>query len=135
MFRREIMAFFFNLENLEKDSCNNSEKFVTLLKHFYAGKLPRRYDKYKSKLSLAGKSFLLNPEPLFKSKIDIAYIVQYIKLAARRDYTLYKHYKVTSLQLSYYPDINLAAIKTNPLLKITGSEIHFLYEDKENKWH
>ena len=125
------MTFFFNLENLEKDSCNNSEKFVTLLKNFYTGKLPRKYDKYKSRVRLTGSSFLLNPAPLFKSKVDIAYIVQYIKLAARRDYTLYKHYKVTSLQLSYYPDINLVAIKTNPLLSITGSEIHFLYEDKE----
>ena len=121
------MAFFFNLENLEKDSCNNPEKFVTLLKNFYTGKSSRKY----GKLNLAGRSFLLNPDSLFKSKTDTAYIVQYIKLAARRDYTLYKHYKVTSLQLSYYPDIDLVAIKTNPLLSITGSEIHFLYEDKE----
>lgn len=127
MFRREIMAFFFNLENLEKDSCNNPEKFVTLLKNFYTGKSSRKH----GKLNLAGRSFLLNPDSLFKSKTDTAYIVQYIKLAARRDYTLYKHYKVTSLQLSYYPDIDLVAIKTNPLLSITGSEIHFLYEDKE----
>jgi len=125
------MAFFFNLENLERDSCNNPDKFVTLLKNFYAGKLPSKYDKYKRKLNLAGNSFLLNPEPLFKSKVDTAFIVQYIKLAARRDYTLYKHYKSTTLQLSYYPDINLAAIKLNPLLKITGSEIHFLFEDKD----
>lgn len=125
------MTFFFNLENLEKESCDNSQKFIKLLKDFYTRKLPSKY----AKLSLIGKSFLLNPTPLFKSTVDINFVVQYIKLAARRDYTFYKHYGTTSLQLSYFPDINLVAIKQNPLLKITDSEIYFLYEDKDKKWH
>jgi hypothetical protein len=80
---------------------------------------------------MVGNSFLINPEPLFKIKksVDILYIIQYIKLAAKRDYSLYKYYGVKSLQLSYFPDINLEVIKTNPLLKITPTEIFFAYEE------
>jgi hypothetical protein len=82
---------------------------------------------------MVGSSFLLNPEPLFKSNVDVLYIMQYIKLAAKRDYSLYKYYGVKSLPLSYFPDINLGVIKTNPLLKITPTEIFFEYEEQTRK--
>lgn len=83
---------------------------------------------------MPGTSFILNPDPLFKIKdVDINYIVQYIKLAARRDYWLYKQAGVKSLQLSYFPDVRMEVIKTNPLLKITKTEIFFYYEEKKRK--
>lgn len=125
------MTLFFNLDTLEK-TARTSVEFISLLGNHYHKRLPTRKEPRKA-VSLKGESFILNPEPLFSTKVDSGYVVQYIKLAAKRDYGLYKHYGTKSLLLSYYPDINLEAIKTNPLLVITDSEIHFLYEDKEIK--
>lgn len=124
------MTFFFNLENLEKESCNNSTTFMSILDTIYYKKLPNRRKGIKPiKLNMHGSSFILNLEPLLKlSDIDTIYIVQYIKLCAKRDYNMYKMFGVKTLDLSYYPDINLSAIKSNPLLQITKSEIHFKYE-------
>ncbi len=135
------MTLFFSLENLEKESNDDINKFMLVLETFYRKRLPSKRKKIPAiKLNLAGFSYILNPEPLFGKEtknIDIAYKIQYVKLAARRDYGLYKHYKVKTLPLSYFPDINMQAIRTNPLLKITQTEIFFLYEEmkKENKWH
>lgn len=76
---------------------------------------------------------MLNPEAFFRDKsTDILYKIQYLKLLAKRDYLLYKAYKYSALQLSYFPDINLKAIKHNPLLIITDKEIKFKYEELKN---
>lgn len=121
------MTIFFDLDNLEAESCNNPTKFITLLYNHYKGRLP----KLTTKRKLHGKSFILNPEPLFsRSNIDILYIIQYIKLAARRDYALYKLYNFAGLDLSYFPDIDIDKLRTNPLLTIDHNQIHFLYEEK-----
>ena len=124
------MTVFFNLQTLEAQSCNDSNKFMAMLEYHYSKKLPSKYSKYKpSKVSLSGNSYLLNPVDLFNDKsTDILYKLQYVKLAGRREYSLYKLYKSKSLQLSYYPDIIYDAIKHNPLLQITQSEILFKYE-------
>lgn len=124
------MAIFFNLQTLENEAGSDSNKFVALLEYHYSKRVPYKYSKYKpSKVPLNGSSYLLNPIDLFSDKsTDVLYKVQYIKLAARRDYSLYKLYKYKALQLSYYPDIVYDAIKTNPLLNITQSEILFKYE-------
>ena len=124
------MAIFFNLQTLENEAGSDSNKFVALLEYHYSKRVPYKYSKYKpSKVPLNGSSYLLNPVELFSDKsTDVLYKVQYIKLAARRDYSLYKLYKYKALQLSYYPDIVYDAIKTNPLLNITQSEILFKYE-------
>lgn len=123
------MTLFFNLENLERESCDNTVRFVQILNTIYYKKLPSKRKGVKAvKLNMQGNSFILNPEPLFKEKIDTAYIVQYVKLCGMRDYTMYKHYGIKSLPLSYFPDINMEVIKTNPLIHITKSEIHFKYE-------
>ncbi len=134
------MTLFFNLDNLEKESCNDPVKFIKIFEIFLYKKLPTRTASIpRLKLNLNGTSYLLNPTALTEAKktVDIAYIVQYIKLAARRDYGLYKHHGIKSLQISYFPDLNMQAIRTNPLLKITQTEIFFLYEEKlkETKWH
>lgn len=124
------MAFFFNLPNLEQISGGDPKKFIEILKLYYYGKLPSKHRTKFNRQKLAGSSFLLNPEPLFKQKsVDILYVIQYIKLAARRDYFLYRQYDIKSLQLSFYPDLELKNIKANPLLKITDKEIFFYYEE------
>lgn len=124
------MALFFNLKTLEEQSCKDSNKFMTMLEFHWNKKLPTSYAKYKpSKVSLAGSSFILNPEPLFSDKgTDILYKIQYIKLAARRDWGLYKQYGYKALQTSYFPDLLYNVIRSNPLLEITDSEIIFKYE-------
>ena len=124
------MALFFNLEILEVQSCNDPIRFISMLEHFFMKRLPSRYSKsLYSKVSLHGKSFLLNPAGLFNDKTtDILYKVQYIKLAARRDWGLYKQYAYKGLQTSYFPDLEYDAIRSNPLLEITQTEIHFKYE-------
>lgn len=128
------MTLFFNIENLETEARSNSNRFMLLLETLYVNKLPktqRGLNLYK--LPLNGSSFILNPAPLFDKRykhIDVNYKVQYVKLAGRRDYGFYKYHGITSLQLSYFPDIILENIKTNPLLDITKTEIKFLYEDQ-----
>jgi hypothetical protein len=125
------MALFFNLAYLEEISCNDPAKFLSVLKHFYEKKLPNRKKvPHYSRIDMIGSSFLINPKPLLNNedKVDILYIIQYIKLAARRDYSLYEDYDIVSLPLTYFPDLNLEVIKRNPLLNITHKEIFFYYE-------
>jgi predicted RNA-binding protein associated with RNAse of E/G family len=62
----------------------------------------------------------------------MVYKAQYIRLAGRRDYAIYKYYGHKYLDLSYYLDINLDTIKNNPLTKITENKIYFKYEEIEN---
>jgi hypothetical protein len=128
------MALFFNLQTLEQQSNGDIGKFMAMLEYHYSKRLPYKYSKYKpSKISLAGNCFILNPELLFADKsVDILFKIQYIKLAARRDYNLYKQYNYRALQTSFYPDINFELIKNNPLLTITKTEILFKYEEIKN---
>lgn len=124
------MALFFNLTTLEDQSGNDAAKFMGMLWYHHYKRLPNKYCKLKpSKVPLTGNSFLLFPEPLFIDNTDILYLVQYIKLAALRDWNLYKQYKYKSLQTSFFPDLNYDAIRSNPLLKITPTEITFKYEE------
>lgn len=125
------MALFFNLQTLETQSLNDANKFMAMLEYHYSKRLPSKYSKYlPSKVQLNGSSYILNPLALFNDKsTDILYKLQYIKLAGRRDYSLYKLYKYKALQLSYYPDIIYDTIKHNPLLIITQTEITFKYEE------
>lgn len=124
------MALFFNLELLEAVSgCEPKLMLSMLEQHFYKKLIPKnRYD-LSTRKNLTGHSFLLNAEPLFSDTCDIAYKVQYIRLAGRRDYSLYKLYKAVYLDLSYFKDIDLDAIKHNPLLDINTNKIYFKYEN------
>lgn len=124
------MVTFFDLKKLEEASCNSSYDFMAMLWYHYTKKLPKnnKHVKY-TKHDLRGNAFLLNPAPLFEDKsTDILYIIQYIKLAARRDYLLYKQYGYKNLQTSFFPDLIYDNIKHNPLLEITKTEIIFKYE-------
>lgn len=122
------MTLFFDLTSLRIAAGDNPNKYIELLNLYRTNKLYLRYPK----INLKGTGFILKPEPLLtKYKLyDIYYTIQYIELAGRRPYLFYKHYNSKSLQLSYYPDINLDNIKSNPLLHITPTEIFFLYEEQ-----
>lgn len=115
---------------------NDPAYLVTALHKFYTGrKLPKsKHETYKPlpNMKPAG-AFLLNPEGFFSDKsTDIGYKAQYIRLAGRRDYSLYKTYSIKSLDLSLYPDINLGAIRHNPLLTIAKNHIYFKFEELYN---
>lgn len=124
------MVLFFDLEKLEEQSKDEPTKFIAMLENHLDRSLPTKYTRsFYSKVPLHGRSFLLNSEELFKDKsTDILYKVQYIKLAARRDWILYKQYRYKSLQISYFPDLRYDVIRSNPLLEITQTEINFKYE-------
>lgn len=122
---------FFNLKILEEQSCNNPKDFVSMLRYHYTKEIPRsKYASKPSKVNLQGDSYLLNPQDLFDDKnTDILYVVQYIKLAGRRDFMMYKEYGYKALNRSYYPDLLYDNIKHNSLLKITDKEVLFKYEE------
>lgn len=120
------MTLFFNWKNLNTETKGNPIKIVTTLRAFNDKKMLKAGLRDK----LKGSSFLLQPNKILNDNIvDILYIYQYLFLAARRDYSLYKLYGVKSLPLSHYPDINISSIRSNPLLIVTNNEIHFKYEE------
>lgn len=126
---------FFNIKLLEEQAAGDLNKLFALLTHHFNGKtIPSKSDKYPpSRIRLHGHSYLVNAKPFLLDKsTDILYKVQYLKLAAMRDYLLYKQYKYKALQTSFYPDLNSSAISHNPLLITTPSEIKFLYEEAIN---
>jgi hypothetical protein len=127
------MALFFNLDTLEHYSGGNYVTLVEILENFFTGTIPKnkyvRLPKYNPQ-KLRGESFLLNPRDLFKDPTDTAYKAQYIRLAARRSYMLYRMYGFRDLDLSLYPDLAVDSIKHNPLLTINKSTIKFNLESK-----
>lgn len=119
------MILFFDLKALLKLSKDNPDAILKNLQEYYDAKKRKHLPKYP----LRGTSWILYPEPLFNNtQIDIGYRVQYILLAARRDYYLYRTYGTKNLILSYFPDLELSKITHNPLLTITQTEIKFKYE-------
>jgi len=129
------MALFFNLEILEREAAGDPDKFLALLNYHHSGSIPSSSNtKYKpSKYSLKGNSFLLNPKPILCNEShESGFRTQYIRLAGRRDYLLYKLYGVTSLDRSFFPDLDIEKIKNNPLLIIETNLIKFKYEEIQN---
>ncbi len=127
------MTLFFNFNVLLRDTLDDAEYMVEALRKFYLGiTIPKnKHEKYKPLPRLkAGSSFLLQPEPFFNNTgIDSAYRAQYIRLAALRNYGLYKTYQIKSVDLTLYPDIDLNKIKSNPLLTIANKQIKFIHEE------
>jgi len=123
------MALFFNLELLEAESqCDPKLMLSMLERHFGRKLIPKNHRDRVTLKNLSGHSFLLNAYQLFTDTADIAHKAQYIRLAGRRDYSLYKLYRVTYLDLSYFKDIDTSLLQTNPLLTITQNKIYFKYE-------
>jgi hypothetical protein len=126
------MILFFSLSILEAETLGNPKQMVEKLRLFYTKKqIPKNsYSKVKPIRNLIGNSYLINPDGFFADNItDIIYKSQYIQLAGRRDYSLYKLFNVKHLDLSYFKDIDLDNIKTNPLITITQNKIYFKYEE------
>lgn len=127
-----MSTLFFNLTVLEEETLCDPIYMLTALYKFYKGqRFPKNArEKYKPLASLtAGNSFLLNPADFFKDKsTDPYYKAHYLRLAGRRDYQLYKQYDIKYLDLTLYPDVDLALISSNPLLIISSKQLHFKYE-------
>ena len=121
---------FYNLANLQKAAGTNSSVLVKELERYYLYRNKKLNGYYLPKYSLVGgASFLVNPSELFNDRSIIdTYKAQYIILAGKRDFNLYKEYKVTTLDLSYFPDLQLEKLKNNPLLDIAQQHIKFKYE-------
>lgn len=126
------MALFYDLTKLQDQSANNSTKLIQMLYLHWNKAAAEKLSniRKRSKVSLAGRSFLLNPTAFFNdTSTDPSYRVQYIKLTGMRDYGLYRQYKYKGLQTSFYPDLAFDHLKGNPLLVITPTEILFKYEE------
>jgi hypothetical protein len=127
------MALFFDINKLEEQSGNDTKLFLNMLYFHWNKAIPlNKSNKFlRSKVSLIGNSYLLNPQDLFSDQFtDELFKVQYIKLAGRRDYSLYRMHKYCRLPTSYFPDLIYDSIKHNPLLEITQKEILFKYEER-----
>jgi hypothetical protein len=120
---------FFNLAQLQLAANGNSTTLVKELERYYLYRNKKLNGYYLPKYSLfGGTSFLINEKELFNdSSLDV-YKAQYIILAGKRDLNLYKEYKVATLDLSFFPDLQVEKIKNNPLLNITQQQIKFKYE-------
>jgi hypothetical protein len=120
---------FFNIQALEQLAKADNEKFLKIFRGIVVNKtLDTNVQKAKK-----GHSFMLEPNKLMLDrKTPDEFKIQYIKLAGRRDYSSYKLYKITSLDLSLFPDLKRDLIVSNPLLKINNNELYFKYEDKDN---
>lgn len=122
------MILFFDIKRLEQTSQKTGYSLLVLLKALKANRILKRFPEIST---LKGRSFLLNPDSLFEDRsTDPVHIAQYIKLAGRRSYSLYKVFDVTYLDLALYPEADIQQLKYNPLLKIVNNKIQFKYEDE-----
>ena len=130
------MTLFFNILVLEQETLCDPDYLVQALKFHWQKRTiaKHKHSVYKPiQKSLAGSSFLLNPTDFFKDKTtDIRYLAQYLRLCGRRDYSLFKSHRIKYLDLSYFSDLNIPALESNPLLEITNKQIKFKYEELTN---
>lgn len=117
----------FDINTLTRQAKGDPKLMVKMLENFYYNKLPKnQFDRKNfSTVSLHGGNFIENPDHLFKSKVDPVYKVQYLILAAKRDYLMYTQYGITDLDLSFFPDLNVNALSGNPLVTVTDKHIKF----------
>ena len=79
---------------------------------------------------LSGTSYILNIDSLERAKVPSEYMAQYIMLASRRSYYLYKSIGQIYLDLLDYPDLILSRVSSNPLLRIENDRMYFKYEEE-----
>jgi len=108
---------FFSWQAITKHANNDVYKIYKIFK-------TREYKKFP------GYSFLLRPDSLLaEHDLYTIEIVQYIYLAARRNYFDAKFLHNSRLPTYFVQAENLDKIKQNRLLDIVGSEIIFKYEE------
>jgi hypothetical protein len=132
MFWGDNMTIRFNLDKLEAISKGDPKLMRLTLKHFFDKAPARAYHKYTQyrRTEMLGKSYIRNPEPLLNDLLtDPSYIAQYIRLAARRSYMLFKVYGISYLDLSAYPEVDISQISHNPLLTIAKNKVYFKHEE------
>jgi hypothetical protein len=113
-------SFRFSLDKLQTLAKGDAIKLVEILEEYYKGFY----------INLNGTSYLTSPGQLFFDRnTDILFKSQYIQLAARRSYQQYKDLGYKHLDLSYYPDLKIDAIKYNPLITIDNNKLYFKYEE------
>ena len=127
------MILRFNLTVLEECTACDPVAMVGALQYWNDRVLvpSKKHGKHYKALpkSLVGDSYLLNPNPLFSCTNDPTHKAQYIRLAGRRNYYNYKAFGTKHLDLTDYFDLNITAVKYNPLLKITDKKIYFIFEE------
>lgn len=100
------------MPELLKLSNNNIEKILQLFK--------------ENKSNIRGDSFLLKPEKLLNAIATNQQKVEYIYLAAYRNYADYVLLGISYLDFSYIPDIDVAKVnRLNPLISIENNQIKF----------
>jgi hypothetical protein len=132
---------FYNWKKIQRESKGNVSDILTIL-HILTYKLPpvNRHDriyKFWTK-SFYGKSFLLNPKPLFiqRRRYSDSELAQYAGIASLRNYFEYQTNKDTTLDLLHFTGSE-DIIKNNRLLWIEDGRIHFKFEEitlKDLKW-
>ena len=125
------MAFFFNIETLNKYAAGKNDlDFVLMLRR--ARKSQKQglvFSGTKEKQILSGTSFLANPDGIFGALVESAYVCQYIRLAALRNYADYTLYGRLTLDLTMYPELDTNRLQNNPLLKVVNRQLYFKYEN------
>lgn len=123
------MTFFFDLETFEKLCQKDVVYAINVLEKASKkriGKTPKETKDIRAVSN--GNSFILNIKPLLANKYSPIDKAQYIKLAGRRDYFLYRQTGLKDLLISYYPDVLYDNLKYNQLLSINTETIKFKFE-------
>ena len=109
---------FFSFEKILKHCNNNPYKAKdTLIRHIL--KFDPKFDGY---------SFLVNPHPLTKVIGNDIQVLDYIGLAAQRNYFDYKYLGRSGLNINLC-SVPIERLKTNQLLILGDDYIHFRYEE------
>lgn len=118
---------FFNLEILTKHCNGNTSKMLEMLENYYYGRVPRNTKELSafSKTSLSGTTWLPDPKAFFSSTVDIRYKRQYLILRSKQNIFILNEYGLDILDLSFYPDIDIKTISSNPLIQIDKNIINF----------
>jgi hypothetical protein len=123
------MVLRFNLEKLQQKSKQHWD-LLDILRDYRGGRWVKLNNAKITSDMFSGPSFLLKPDQLLDdTRTDRLFIVQYLKLAGRRNWQFYQDLGYKFLDLTYYPDIEITTLKYNPLLEIKNKRIHFKYEE------
>jgi len=123
------MVLRFNLEKLQQKSKQHWD-LLDILRDYRSGRWVKLNNAKITSEMFSGPSFILKPDQLLAdNRTDRLFIIQYVKLAGRRNWQFYQDLGYKFLDLTYYPDLNLQAIKHNLILTITENKIYFNYEE------
>jgi len=125
--------FLFDWQKVYDSADGNISRCNLIMEMLINKQTPKnKYDRiYKfSRKDFSGTNFLLHPDILlhYSYKYSTREIAIYYALASIRSLPDYMVSQKITLDLLHLP-VELAHIKDNRLLRIEGSDIHFLYEE------